>query len=34
MVRERYCSPGRKIVDGNAGLLGESGKCCVSTAKP
>src|SRR4029077_1467281 len=34
MVRERYSSAGRRIVDGNAGWLGESGKCCVSMAKP
>ena len=26
--------PGRKTVDGNCGLFGESGKCCVSRQMP
>lgn len=26
--------PGRRTVDGKWGLLGESGKCCVSRQKP
>src|SRR5271157_1955706 len=28
-----FC-PGRRVVLGNEGLLGESGKCCVSRANP
>jgi len=29
-----YTSPGLRIVEGKSGLLGESGKCCVSRQKP
>ena len=33
-VVDRYSCPGLRIVDGNSGLFGESGKCCVSRQKP
>ena len=33
-VFDWYRSPGRRIVDGKAGWLGESGKCCVSRQRP
>lgn len=33
-VLERNTSPGRRTVLGNAGRLGESGKCWVSSAMP
>ncbi len=33
-VRDRYVSPGRTIVFGNAAWFGESGKCCVSRHSP
>jgi hypothetical protein len=33
-VCDEYFWPGRRIVDGNFGRFGESGKCCVSRQKP
>ena len=33
-VSERYSCPGRRMVEGNPGWFGESGKCCVSRQKP
>ena len=33
-VFDWYRSPGRRIVDGKPGWLGESGKCCVSRQRP
>ena len=33
-VVELYSWPGRSTVDGKCGLLGESGKCCVSRQNP
>lgn len=32
-VVDLYSCPGRSTVDGKCGLLGESGKCCVSRQK-
>jgi len=33
-VRDVYSAPGRRMVDGKPGWLGESGKCWVSSASP
>jgi hypothetical protein len=33
IVFDRNVSPGFRIVEGNAGWFGESGKCCVSRQK-
>src|SRR5579875_3758376 len=34
VVVECSVCPGRSTVEGNDGSLGESGKCCVSSARP